>query len=156
MPYWTSSIESRKPSDEGRCRISLDEHPIGHFFSENGIHRGNSVLRERCERLFRLHEIEVIVRNYFENVEHLVQHLPVLCCGNGHRVEIFYFFLELDNNRSELYGIRTCAEDNSYFFQTRLQRNNSKKKSFIRTQNMNNSALLLLKILKKSPKTFVF
>ena len=110
-------VECSEAADEGRRGISLHENHIGLRLEKDAVEGRESVLGKFCERLPRLHNVEVVIRLYAEDFQHLVQHLPVLRSCNRDGPEMA-MPSELEDDGGELDRIRSCSENHRYFFAT--------------------------------------
>ena len=82
-------------------------------------------LREQIEelsseqRLKILHDVEIIVRNYIEGRQNLVEHLTMLRRNADNSLDSLAC-LELIDERTHLDCFGSCTEDEHYFFHDRI------------------------------------
>ena len=80
-------VERREAADEGRRRVALDEDGVGALAVEQRLEAGEGARRDRRQRLPRLEDPEVVIRDDREELEHLGEHLPVLSGDHHDRLE---------------------------------------------------------------------
>ena len=61
-----------------------------------------------------LHDVQVIIRIHSENLQHLIQHLPMLPRYADYCLECFRMLLELLDQRAHLNGLRAGSENKHY------------------------------------------
>ena len=66
-----------------RC-ISVNQYNIGSNFFKRISDTFEYIYRNIKQRLLRLHNVQIVVRNHIERFQNLIQHLTVLC-GNANR-----------------------------------------------------------------------
>ena len=111
VPHGYPQVEARDRRREGRGGVAVNEHRVGLLRLQNRPHLEQHVAGDIEERLAGPHDVEVVVRNHAECVEHLVEHLAVLA-GDAHDgLEIVGTRLELVDERTHLDGLRSRAKD---------------------------------------------
>ncbi len=75
----------------------------------------NGSAGQRCERLLRLHDVQIVVQLDAKCLQHLVEHKPVLGCRNRDGLEVLRLLLEFKDNWGELDRIGTGTEDDGDF-----------------------------------------
>jgi hypothetical protein len=103
-------VEGGKTADEGRGGVSLDEHRVRALGLEERRQTVERARRHRGERLARRAEVEVVVRDDPEQIEHLREHLAVLPRHDDDGLEVGRP-LELRDHGGDLDRLRTGAED---------------------------------------------
>ncbi len=93
------------------------QHYIGSFdASEQIAHPLQHPAGDIGKILPLFHYIQVVVGDYIEDAQNLVEHLAVLT-GNRHNcAELFVAPLQFLHKRSHLYSLGTCAEHQHYRF----------------------------------------
>ena len=104
-------LERSERAGHGRRRVALDEHPVGMLLLENRAEPVDDRDRDVVQRLGVLHHVQVVIRPDLEQVEHLVEHLPMLAGHADPRLEHVRPPLELPDDGRELDRLRTRAED---------------------------------------------
>jgi len=107
-------VEGGKGSAEGRGRVALDEDKVGFGLREEAVDGLDRPGGEAGQRLVPLHQVEVHVGLDAEGIEDLVEHLAVLG-GDADLTGEARIVLEREDDRGQLDGLGTRAEDDSYF-----------------------------------------
>ncbi len=76
-------IEGGQRRREAGRRIALNEHEVGRLRRDHLRHAGQDPGGKPIERLVWRHDVEVVIRDDAEQVQHLVQHAAVLRRGAG-------------------------------------------------------------------------
>ena len=82
----------------------------GRSWRSTSLHAGQDPARQTVQVLPCLHQAQVVIRLDGEDVQHLVEHLPMLP-GDAHARHEVRPFLQRTNYRRHLDGFRTRAED---------------------------------------------
>jgi hypothetical protein len=75
------------------------------------VKRSNRVFGYLRQGLIRAHHVQIVIGADPENIEHLIEHLPVLGGSNSNNVEKTPLSPELENDRCQLDGIRPGTEN---------------------------------------------
>ncbi|OQA51605.1 MAG: hypothetical protein BWY45_03343 [Euryarchaeota archaeon ADurb.Bin294] len=62
------------------CCITLYNDHVDILMLQYSIKPGEDACGDMVERLIFLHEIQIVVGFYREDIQYLIEHLPVLCC----------------------------------------------------------------------------
>ena len=106
-------VEGGEAADEGGGRVALHDDRVGALGLEERRQSIERACRHRGERLARRAEIEIVVRDDSEQVEHLREHLAVLPGHDDDRLEVRRP-LELRDHGGDLDRLRTGAEDHHH------------------------------------------
>src|SRR5205085_1520588 len=93
---------AERAAKSGSC-VSLDQNHIGLFLDKNGLESGQDSGCRLRQGLTWLHQIQIVIRLNPEDIEHLVQQIPMLSRSAGADGE-FRTLPKMENNRGELYG----------------------------------------------------
>ena len=100
---------------EGGCcrcrRVAMDQYYIGLDLFQHIPHPGKHPGRNVVQVLPLLHDVQVVIRLYFEYPQHLVQHLPMLPSHAHHRLELPRMLLELFHQGAHFDGFGAGAEN---------------------------------------------
>ncbi len=111
VPDGDLAVEGREAADERRGRVPLDEHHVRADLAEDMVQCLDGVLRDLGQGLPGAHDVQIVVRRDLEDVQDLIQHLPVLRGRDRHHAKEPLFRPEADDHRSELDGVGTGPED---------------------------------------------
>jgi hypothetical protein len=103
-------VEGGEAADEGGRGVALHEHRVGALGLEKRCQSAERAGRDRRERLPGRAQVEVVVRDDPEEVQHLGEHLAVLPCHDDDGLEVGRP-LELRDHGGDLDRLRTGAED---------------------------------------------
>ena len=105
----------------GKCgrRISMNQHNIRFFFSQDFPHSCKDGRCHICKILPFFHDCHIIIRNYFKNIQNLLQHFPVLSCDT-HQSFQFFTFLQFKNKRAHFNCFWSCSKNHQYFFHSQF------------------------------------
>ena len=76
------TVKRRQGAYKGGGGITVDQHQIGLGCGQNALHPGQRLGGDGEQALAGLHNIQIVIRLQAKDVQHAVQHLPVLG-GNG-------------------------------------------------------------------------
>ena len=99
-------VEGSEGSGGGGGGVAVDQHHIWLARLEHVAHTGEHAGGDIVQVLPLLHDIEVVVGLDAEDVQDLVQHLPVLAGDADPGFEVFRMLLELLDQRAHLDGLR--------------------------------------------------
>ena len=108
-------IEGSECCGKGRCGISVHQHDIRLFYTEDLTHSHKNCSRHIRQILPLLHNIQIIIRNDAEDIKHLLQHFPVLSGDTDDRLQLLTF-PKLQDKRTHLNRFRSCSEYHHYLF----------------------------------------
>ncbi len=103
-------IKGRQRGRQTGGRIALHQHDIRPFLVQDIPHRQQHAGCDVEKILSRLHYIEIVVRNDFEQSQHLIQHLAMLpaganCAVNARRIP------QAQDDRRKLDSFRSGSHD---------------------------------------------
>ncbi len=87
-------VGQQRRCDDGRG-IAYHEHPVWLKVCQNGIKMGKDGRADLCQGLVITHQVQVIVWLDLEEFQHLIEHLPVLCCDADTRFHFRRFLQQL-------------------------------------------------------------
>ena len=93
--------------------IAVHQHDIRLRLFKNEIQTMQRLLSNHSERLTTFHNIEIIIGLDLENIEHLIEHLPVLR-GDAHNALRVLALLQRTDERRHFDGLRPGAEHRHY------------------------------------------
>ena len=113
MSHRDLEVEARERRHESRAGIPVDQDHIRSHFFEYRLDPVQDIRRDIEQRLFVLHDGQVVIGNDLECFKDLIQHLTVLA---GHANDRLYFFpaLKFVDQRAHLDRFRPCAEYQHY------------------------------------------
>ena len=111
MAYWNLAVEGGEGGGHRGRRVAVDQHDIGFHFVQDIPHAGQHPGGDVIQVLSLFHDVQVIVGLHPENLQHLVQHLPVLAAYADKGFELFGMLLELLDQRTHLDGLRPGSEN---------------------------------------------
>jgi len=79
MPHLDAVIVAQQGGYHNRGRIPLNQDPVRMQVLQHRVQPGQNISRQLCEPLVGPHQIKVNIWLDIENIQNLVQHLPVLC-----------------------------------------------------------------------------
>ena len=97
MPDSYLVVESGQTGNEGRRRISVDEDDVGLYVLHHAVQPFERSRRHFRQCLAVFHDVQVVIRRNVENIQHLIQHLAVLCCHGDDRFNVFGIFLQFQH-----------------------------------------------------------
>ena len=106
-------IGCQRPAHRGR-RVALHHHPVRPFFIHHPAKPGQQAGGQPVQRLVRLHDVEIMVRNDPRDVQHLVQHGAMLPRNTDARNEARIAAQRMDQ-RKQLDRFGTGSEDGEDF-----------------------------------------
>lgn len=116
VSYGDALVESRECGAEGRGRVPLDDHEIGAALFEEGCEAGDGPDGELREGLARRHDREAGIGLLVEQLESLLEKFVVLTCGAGLDMEALRVRPQSLDERKQLDGFRSGAEDDEQRF----------------------------------------
>ena len=111
VPRRDSLEKGGEGSGERGHRVALDEHDVGTGALEHARKLLQHAGRHACRRLPRDHEVEIVVGLEAEDVEHLVEHRPVLRGYTDQTLEAGGVGEKGTYDRGHLDRLRPGAED---------------------------------------------
>ena len=105
---------SKSTGERGR-RVAVDKHKIGAFLLEYLIDAKHGARSDVEKRLTRRHDIEVIVGHDAEEMQHLIEHLAVLCRDKRPRFDFVRMTHELPDDGRHLDRLGTCTKNRHDF-----------------------------------------
>ena len=109
-------IECSQCASSGGSSIAMNEYDIGTAFFEDVAKAGEGTCCYIGKVLPLLHDVEVVVRSYIENLKHLVKHFAMLAGDTNYGFELRGALLEFLDQRAHLNGLRTSAKYEHYGF----------------------------------------
>ncbi len=103
-------IEGGQRPDEGGRGVTLHHHQIGLLLGDQPVQAAQGPLRHTGEGLTVPADVEIVVRNQAEQVEHLVEHAAMLAGDHDPGFEV-RGVLQGQDERSHLDGFRPGPED---------------------------------------------
>jgi hypothetical protein len=105
-----AAMEGSQRGDHGRGGVAMHEHAVWAHLVEHGIDRRKGPAGQPVQGLVAGHQTEVVVRLYAEQLQHLIQHLPMLAghADNGCREAALPQRLD---HRRHLYGLGSRPEN---------------------------------------------
>ena len=114
MTHRNLVIECCQRTGKGGGGIAMHQNHVRLCLFQHLIQSGQGLGGDGCQRLPRLHDIQIIIRCQAKNIHHLIQHLPMLCCDADNGLHALCP-LQLMYQRRHFYRLRPCAEDCHYF-----------------------------------------
>ena len=96
--------------------VAVDKNQIRLRFLQDSAHPKQDTARHVVKILPRLHDVQVIIRRNFKEMQHLIQHLPVLTGYAYNCLKCIWMFPEFFHQRRHLDRLRARAEHKHYFF----------------------------------------
>ena len=111
MTYGYLLIKSSQCGCHARSRIAVNQHEVRLRLLQDRTHSGQHTGGYVIEVLSLFHDIQIVIRMNIENMQHLIQHLPMLPGNTYDRIENVGILLELLDKRSHFDGLWTSAEN---------------------------------------------
>ena len=111
MPYPDPTVIGRQRGRHGGRSIPMHQHNIGLFLFKYRLKPLQNIAGNIKKILPRLHDIQVIVRPDFKEIQNLIQHLAMLSRHADNTFKPVRMLFKLLDNRSHLDRLGTCAED---------------------------------------------
>ncbi|MNF95255.1 hypothetical protein D3C84_779970 [compost metagenome] len=102
-------VEARQRHGHDGRGVTLRQDDVRFFGEQDLVQLQQQAGRERCQCLVRLHDVEVEIRRDAEEVQDLIQHVPVLRGRKDFNVRP-WLLLERQNHRRHLDRFRACAD----------------------------------------------
>ena len=110
VPHGRLMIVGCERARERRRRIAVYEHDIRLLLGQHFVEAVHGLARDVEERLPCRHDIEVIIRLDVEQMQHLIEHLAVLCCHGHHGDNRIRMLLQLQHDWCHLDRLRPRTE----------------------------------------------
>ena len=98
-----------KRGGQAAACVPVHQYKVRANNPDNLLHPAQHRSRDRGQALPLAHDIQVIVRQQTEDLQHLVEHLPVLA-GHANRASNVRTFLQFPDQRRHFDGLRPGAE----------------------------------------------
>ena len=106
-------VEGGEGAGKGGGGVAVDQHKVRLRLPEYVAHLRQNLCGDGGQRLPRLHDVEVVIRLYAEDIQDAVQHLPVLGRDADQALK-FLPPLQLQGEGAHLDGLGPCSEDGEY------------------------------------------
>ena len=108
-------IERGKRPRKGRRRIAVDEDEVGAILLEHLVDALHGARGDVKEGLPRRHDVEVVVGNDVKEMEHLIEHLPMLCRHERLCLNLLRMARQLHDDGRHLDRLRARSKDRHDF-----------------------------------------
>ena len=116
LPYRYLAIECGQCRSSARCRVAMDENDIRIGLIQHIAHTSEYACRYVVKVLPLLHYVEIVVRLYIEDTQHLVQHLAMLAGHADQSLEVFRILLEFLDQGAHFNCLRPGSENEQNLF----------------------------------------
>ena len=110
MAHGDLVVEGGQSTGEGSGGVAVDQNQVGLGLIEHIIHAGEALGGDSGQGLPGLHDVQVIVGLQLKNLQHAVQHLPVLGSDAAQGTDA-RTLLQLQGQGGHFDGLRPGAED---------------------------------------------
>ena len=107
MSYRNLLIKSRQKRSR---RIAVHQYQIRFFLLKNRPDQRENIRCDRMQRLRHFHDLQIIIHLNLKNIDHLLQHFPVLPCQADDALYLLIFPHFFDQ-RAHLDRLRPGAEN---------------------------------------------
>ena len=108
-------IKCRQSCSKCCCRIAMHQHQVRLFLLQNLLQPVQYTSSNICQSLIFFHQIQIIVRRNPKQLQHLIQHLSMLCCHRHDTLQMLILFNGF-HHRRHLDSFRSCSKHTHYFF----------------------------------------
>ena len=115
MPHGHACVESGKAGGERGGGIAMHKDKVGLLLLQHALETREDIAGDVVQILSGLHDVQIVLRHDVEQIEHLVQHLPVLRGDANDGLNLTSTGLQALDQRRHLDGFRAGAKNEHDF-----------------------------------------
>ena len=110
MAHRDLAVEGRQGPGEGGGGVPVNQHQVGPGLLQHPLHAQQALGGDGGQGLPGLHDVEIVIGRQAENLQHRIQHFPVLGGDAADGLDVRPL-LQLQHQGGHLDGLRPGAED---------------------------------------------